>query len=245
MAWKLQAITGELTGQEISINREMVVGRQQDADLILQSAEISRRHAVLLLADRALWVRDLGSSNGTYVNDLRIEHETLLKDGDVLQFAGLKFTVLAPVDSREAGEQRLQPEQAAGKMTQPPEAVAVSEAIADRAAAEQVSPIESVALTAAQKMNDQGIPVLAERAAETPVSAEGLPERMAVPKPAPLPADVSVNNANSVPKLTAGASETESLQQSAAKEQTKNSFTGLTAIAVLVILAIIAWLFLK
>lgn len=48
MTWKLQAITGEFTGQEISVERDMLVGRHQDADLLLQSADISRRHAALL-----------------------------------------------------------------------------------------------------------------------------------------------------------------------------------------------------
>ena len=47
MTWKLQAITGEITGQEITVDRDMLVGRHQDADLLLQAAEISRRHAAL------------------------------------------------------------------------------------------------------------------------------------------------------------------------------------------------------
>lgn len=75
MTWKLQAITGEFTGQEINVDRDMLVGRHQDADLLLQAAEISRRHAALLLKDQALWVQDLNSSNGTFVNDIRIEQE--------------------------------------------------------------------------------------------------------------------------------------------------------------------------
>ncbi|MGA9699885.1 MAG: FHA domain-containing protein, partial [Acinetobacter sp.] len=39
MTWKIQAITGELTGQEISIDRDMVVGRHQSADIVLQAGE--------------------------------------------------------------------------------------------------------------------------------------------------------------------------------------------------------------
>ncbi|MDB9696237.1 FHA domain-containing protein, partial [Acinetobacter nosocomialis] len=96
MTWKLQAITGEFTGQEISIDRDMLVGRHQDADLLLQAAEISRRHAALLLKDQLLWVQDLNSSNGTFVNDIRIEQEKQLHDGDIVQFASFKFSVLAP-----------------------------------------------------------------------------------------------------------------------------------------------------
>ena len=99
MTWKLQAITGEFTGQEISVERDMLVGRHQDADLLLQSADISRRHAALLLKDQQLWVQDLNSSNGTFINDLKIEQETELHDGDILQFASFMFSVLAPVDA--------------------------------------------------------------------------------------------------------------------------------------------------
>lgn len=101
MTWKLQAITGEITGQEISIDRDMLVGRHQDADVLLQAAEISRRHAALLLKDQLLWVQDLNSSNGTFINDIRIEQEKQLYDGDIVQFASFKFSVLAPVQEIE------------------------------------------------------------------------------------------------------------------------------------------------
>ncbi|MGB9039808.1 MAG: FHA domain-containing protein [Acinetobacter calcoaceticus] len=101
MTWKLQAITGEITGQEISIDRDMLVGRHQDADVLLQAAEISRRHAALLLKDQLLWVQDLNSSNGTFINDIRIEQEKQLHDGDIVQFASFKFSVLVPVQEIE------------------------------------------------------------------------------------------------------------------------------------------------
>ena len=66
MTWKIQAITGELTGQEISIDRDMLVGRHQSADIVLQAGEISRKHAAFLLKDQGLWLQDLNSSNGTF-----------------------------------------------------------------------------------------------------------------------------------------------------------------------------------
>ncbi|MFH3942422.1 FHA domain-containing protein [Acinetobacter nosocomialis] len=114
MTWKLQAITGEFTGQEISIDRDMLVGRHQDADLLLQAAEISRRHAALLLKDQLLWVQDLNSSNGTFVNDIRIEQEKQLHDGDIVQFASFKFSVLAPAqENNDLPEIEAEPVQAA------------------------------------------------------------------------------------------------------------------------------------
>jgi pSer/pThr/pTyr-binding forkhead associated (FHA) protein len=107
MTWKLQAISGELEGQEVTIDRDMLVGRHQDADLLLQSAEISRRHAAFLLKDDALWVQDLKSSNGTFVNDIRIDQDKMLMDGDIVQFASIKFNVLAPVKAVEVADQSI------------------------------------------------------------------------------------------------------------------------------------------
>ncbi len=54
MTWKLQAITGEFTGQEILIDRDMLVGRHQDSDVLLQSSEISRKHAAFLLKNNSV-----------------------------------------------------------------------------------------------------------------------------------------------------------------------------------------------
>ncbi|KHO14641.1 signal peptide protein [Acinetobacter baumannii] len=114
MTWKLQAITGEITGQEITVDRDMLVGRHQDADLLLQAAEISRRHAALLLKDQLLWVQDLNSSNGTFLNDIRIEQEKQLHDGDIVQFASFKFSVLAPAQEiTDLPEVEAEPVQAA------------------------------------------------------------------------------------------------------------------------------------
>lgn len=104
MTWKLQALSAELAGQEISIDRDMLVGRHQAADIVLQSSEISRKHAAFLHVEDALWVQDLASSNGTFVNDARISEQVLLKDGDIVQFASLKFAVQAPVADQDAPE---------------------------------------------------------------------------------------------------------------------------------------------
>ena len=80
MTWKIQAISGDLTGQEISIERDMLVGRHQQADIVLQESDVSRKHAAFVLKDQALWLQDLNSSNGTFINDVRLTGESLLKE---------------------------------------------------------------------------------------------------------------------------------------------------------------------
>lgn len=233
MTWKIQAITGELTGQEISIDRDMLVGRHQSADIVLQAGEISRKHAAFLLKDQALWLQDLNSSNGTFVNDLRIEHETLLKEGDIVQFASLKFSVLAPAKDIETA---LTETESVPTSAQPAEAVAVSET----AAAE---PVEPAAKTAAQQMNDQGMPELTERDANVQLSRDGMPQGVAIPKPAPIPEGVDLS---AIPeKQTPIAVETPVSRVEQVKEEQKNASVGLISIVVLIILAIIAWLFFK
>ncbi len=233
MTWKIQAITGELTGQEISIDRDMLVGRHQSADIVLQAGEISRKHAAFLLKDQALWLQDLNSSNGTFVNDLRIEHETLLKEGDIVQFASLKFSVLAPAKDIEPA---LTETESMPTSAQPAEAVAVSETAA-------TEPVEPAAKTAAQQMNDQGMPELTERDANVQLSRDGMPQGVAIPKPAPIPEGVDLS---AIPeKQTPIAVETPVSRVEQVKEEQKNASVGLISIVVLIILAIIAWLFFK
>lgn len=239
MTWKIQAITSELTGQEIGIDRDMVVGRHQSADIVLQAAEISRKHAAFLLKDQALWVQDLNSSNGSFVNDLRIEHETLLKEGDIVQFASLKFSVLAPaqeivaVTIESAEPVPAQPE-VISATEQPSEAVAVSETEAVQ--------VEEASKTAAQQMNEQGMPSLTERDREVQVSRDGMPQQVAIPKPAPIPAGIDVQ---AVPEPQPIAIEEPVSRVEQVKQEQKNASIGLISIIVLIILAIIAWLLFK
>ena len=237
MTWKIQAISGELTGQEINIDRDMLVGRHQTADILLQQSEISRKHAAFLLKEQALWLQDLGSSNGTFVNDVQIAVETLLKQGDIVQFASLKFSVLEPAKPLEqvvesVDDATLGAAVVEETIVQPSEAVATSET----AQAEPEQP-----KTVAQQMNDQGMPELKERDANVSLTRDGMPQNVGIPKPAPIPEGVDVTASNESP---AEVSEV-SIPVAQAAETQKNASVGLISIIVLIILAIIAWLMFK
>ena len=70
------------------------VGRKGDADLTLPCDCVSSNHAEVFVEDQVLFVRDLGSTNGTYVNGQRLEAEPVeLKDGDIVQFATVVMRV--------------------------------------------------------------------------------------------------------------------------------------------------------
>ncbi len=69
------------------------VGRRLDLTLPLPCLTVSKVHAELFLERDLLWVRDLQSMNGTYVNGQRVQGETMLDDGDLVQFGNVIFQV--------------------------------------------------------------------------------------------------------------------------------------------------------
>jgi EAL domain-containing protein (putative c-di-GMP-specific phosphodiesterase class I) len=69
------------------------VGRRSDSGLCLRHNCVSKKHAELTLSTDELWVRDLNSTNGTYVNGERLTTSTRLHPGDILQFATMAFRV--------------------------------------------------------------------------------------------------------------------------------------------------------
>jgi diguanylate cyclase (GGDEF)-like protein len=87
-------IYGGTLGRRYEFNgRDFVVGRDPDNDISVDLTTVSRRHARLFQKDGGTWVEDLGSTNGTQVNDVAIEGPRQLRNGDQLRFGGsiLKF----------------------------------------------------------------------------------------------------------------------------------------------------------
>ena len=69
------------------------IGRGNDCDLTLRSKWVSRHHAQIHLSGSILWLRDLGSTNGTMINQKQIEEAELLEVGDHLHFGDHQFFV--------------------------------------------------------------------------------------------------------------------------------------------------------
>lgn len=84
---------------------ELTVGRQEGNGLTVADQRLSRRHLKLRVAGDKLFVSDLGSANGTIVNEQKIGAETELKPGDCVRAGATTFTVLgaAPVPAPPAG----------------------------------------------------------------------------------------------------------------------------------------------
>jgi pSer/pThr/pTyr-binding forkhead associated (FHA) protein len=70
----------------------VVVGRHPECDARLVSPRVSRWHCCLTEVDGEVWVRDLGSTNGTWIDGRRVGSGRL-RPGDVLAIAHLRFTV--------------------------------------------------------------------------------------------------------------------------------------------------------
>jgi len=72
-------------------DREAVLGRDDDCALRVDSGQVSRRHAAVRFSAGEYRVRDLGSTNGTFVNGERVEGERALRPGDEIDVGGTRI----------------------------------------------------------------------------------------------------------------------------------------------------------
>jgi predicted component of type VI protein secretion system len=121
MELKLIVLAGAKQGLEIPLKKEkFLIGRAKECALRAGSEAISRRHCAIVRAGDHWKVSDLGSRNGTHVNEVRITGETPLNAGDELRVGPLKFRV-APAVQAAAGAASASPSAPATKpRKQPP-----------------------------------------------------------------------------------------------------------------------------
>ncbi|MCC6750656.1 MAG: GGDEF domain-containing protein [Deltaproteobacteria bacterium] len=82
----LVALDGAQRGKRHDLHQEaVVVGRSGTADIVLADEGVSRRHCEISYSGINYLIRDLGSANGTFVNNERVENERRLCDGDIIQ----------------------------------------------------------------------------------------------------------------------------------------------------------------
>jgi pSer/pThr/pTyr-binding forkhead associated (FHA) protein len=100
-------------GPDIPVDRGLVmVGRHPECDIRLDSLRVSRRHCIITADGDALIVRDLGSTNGTWINGRRVAWG-LLRPGDEIMIAHLRYHLgeaPTPLAVAAAGERPGRPE---------------------------------------------------------------------------------------------------------------------------------------
>jgi serine phosphatase RsbU (regulator of sigma subunit) len=92
----LIAVKGPNVGQRYELGAGgALIGRQSDAAVYLDSLSVSRQHARVFSEQGAAFIEDLGSSNGTYVNGVRIAIRTPLTEGDEVRIGPYAFRLHA------------------------------------------------------------------------------------------------------------------------------------------------------
>jgi pSer/pThr/pTyr-binding forkhead associated (FHA) protein len=88
------------TGKTLEVTDTVVAGRSPDCDLVLMEGHPSRRHAKLTCKDDSVWLEDLGSANGTFVNQRPVSAPVALRPGDRIRFDAetWEFGVIAAPD---------------------------------------------------------------------------------------------------------------------------------------------------
>ncbi|MGD9637061.1 MAG: FHA domain-containing protein, partial [Pirellulales bacterium] len=87
-------LAGAKEGTQIPLKKDkFIIGRASECTLRAGSSAISRRHCAIVRKDDAWLVRDLGSRNGTFLNDSAVAEPTALKVGDEIRVGPLHFRV--------------------------------------------------------------------------------------------------------------------------------------------------------
>ena len=90
----LRFISGKYQGGEFPIgaDKQILIGRSSDLDMVLVEDMVSRKHARISMQGDQIWIEDLGSTNGTFVNGEKIKRARL-KEGDQIGRASCRERV--------------------------------------------------------------------------------------------------------------------------------------------------------
>lgn len=91
----LRGVSGNTFGKVYGVTGPMTIGRSAECDIAIPVEEISRRHAMVKPNATGLQVEDLGSSNGTFINNKRVQTGQL-NPGDELRLDQVRLILVAP-----------------------------------------------------------------------------------------------------------------------------------------------------
>ena len=118
----LTAQSGPLNGQRWRIEKELVIGRDPDCDVIINDRQVSRFHLRLERSADTVQIEDLGSKNGTFLNGRRIDEPAVLNDGDLIQIALVQHFLFLLSDATMPLDTQALPGAALASLSNPPQA---------------------------------------------------------------------------------------------------------------------------
>jgi FHA domain len=80
-----------LPGSRLDLEAITTIGRAPTNSVVLESSFVSTEHTRVLYKDRSLWVEDMGSRNGTTVNQKPVAEPVAVRPGDILQVGDVRF----------------------------------------------------------------------------------------------------------------------------------------------------------
>lgn len=92
----MRGVSGPTFGKTFGVVGALTLGRSSECDISIATDEISRHHAKLQVVPDGVMVEDLGSANGTFVNNQRVHGGTLMKPGDELRLDTVRFMLMSP-----------------------------------------------------------------------------------------------------------------------------------------------------
>lgn len=102
---KLVVVGGDAKSAEVRLKLPTIIGRGNEAGLTVPHGLVSRQHTEIIERDGRLFVRDLGSLNGTFVNNHRIEDEQPLDPNQLLTLGNITFRAIYEIGySPQAGD---------------------------------------------------------------------------------------------------------------------------------------------
>lgn len=99
----LRGVSGTVFGRNIALIATMTIGRSQECNLQIDDTGLSRLHARLIPIGDGVQLEDLGSTNGTYINDKRVVRG-VARVGDEIGFDSVRFRLTASSQSEPASD---------------------------------------------------------------------------------------------------------------------------------------------
>jgi selenocysteine lyase/cysteine desulfurase len=191
---RLLVIEGRAAGQIIDVGDELVIGRESEGDGRLgDDPAISRRHARLVrAADGSLTIEDLGSTNGTWVNGVRVVAQPIAP-GDILHLGDTRVQVIAA-----SADPSLEPDtESPDREETPGYGTVVPEPVAEDHGTAMPEPVAAAPPPAPEPVAAQPPPAAEPPSAPEPVAAQ--PPPAAEPPPAREPVAAQPPAADPVP----------------------------------------------